>query len=158
MPCCVEDMGAYVYLNLALIYNSLNQVDKALEAFNMGLDEHDGKHIILEDYLNCGIELFSKADMDFEFNRCADELEKRIETMYAVEYIDACIALFDYYLEQKTFDQVKAILRYMESYMAKHPDEIRLGLMVESSRYKYGKVICDLDVIILALEKKECIL
>ena len=141
MPCCVEDMGAYVYLNLALIYNSLNQVDKALEAFNMGLDEHDGKHIILEDYLNCGIELFSKAGMDFELNRCADELEKRIETMYAVEYIDACI-------------QVKAILRYMDSYMVKHPDEIRLGLMVESSRYKYGKVICDLDVIILALEKK----
>lgn len=131
MPCCVEDMGAYVYLNLALIYNSLNQVDKALEAFNMGLDEHDGKHIILEDYLNCGIELFSKAGMDFELNRCADELEKRIETMYAVEYIDACIALFDYYLEQKMFVQVKAILRY-----------------------KYGKVICDLDVIILALEKK----
>ena len=154
MPCCVEDMGAYVYLNLALIYNSLNQVDKALEAFNMGLDEHDGKHIILEDYLNCGIELFSKAGMDFELNRCADELEKRIETMYAVEYIDACIALFDYYLEQKMFAQVKAILRYMDSYMAKHPDEIRLGLMVESSRYKYGKVICDLDVIILALEKK----
>lgn len=156
MPCCVEDMGAYVYLNLALIYNSLNQVDKALEAFNMGLDEHDGKHIILEDYLNCGIELFSKAGMDFELNRCADELEKRIETMYAVEYIDACIALFDYYLEQKMFVQVKAILRYMDSYMAKHPDEIRLGLMVESSRYryKYGKVICDLDVIILALEKK----
>lgn len=154
MPCCVEDMGAYVYLNLALIYNSLNQVDKALEAFNMGLDEHDGKHIILEDYLNCGIELFSKAGMDFELNRCADELEKRIETMYAVEYIDACIALFDYYLEQKMFAQVKATLRYMDSYMAKHPDEIRLGLMVESSRYKYGKVICDLDVIILALEKK----
>lgn len=154
MPCCVEDMGAYVYLNLALIYNSLNQVDKALEAFNMGLDEHDGKHIILEDYLNCGIELFSNAGMDFELNRCADELEKRIETMYAVEYIDACIALFDYYLEQKMFVQVKAILRYMDSYMAKHPDEIRLGLMVESSRYKYGKVICDLDVIILALEKK----
>ena len=154
MPCCVEDMGAYVYLNLALIYNSLNQVDKALEAFYMGLDEHDGKHIILEDYLNCGIELFSKAGMDFELKRCADELEKRIETMYAVEYIDACIALFDYYLEQKMFAQVKAILRYMDSYMAKHPDEIRLGLMVESSRYKYGKVICDLDVIILALEKK----
>ena len=154
MPCCVEDMGAYVYLNLALIYNSLNQVDKALEAFNIGLDEHDGKHIILEDYLNCGIELFSKAGMDFELSRCADELEKRIETMYAVEYIDACIALFDYYLEQKMFVQVKAILRYMDSYMAKHPDEIRLGLMVESSRYKYGKVICDLDVIILALEKK----
>lgn len=154
MPCCVEDMGAYVYLNLALIYKSLNQVDKALEAFNIGLDEHDGKHIILEDYLNCGIELFSKAGMDFELNRCADELEKRIETMYAVEYIDACIALFDYYLEQKMFVQVKAILRYMDSYMAKHPDEIRLGLMVESSRYKYGKVICDLDVIILALEKK----
>ena len=154
MPCCVEDMGAYVYLNLALIYNSLNQVDKALEAFNIGLDKHDGKHIILEDYLNCGIELFSKAGMDFELNRCADELEKRIETMYAVEYIDACIALFDYYLEQKMFVQVKAILRYMDSYMAKHPDEIRLGLMVESSRYKYGKVICDLDVIILALEKK----
>lgn len=65
MPCCVEDMGAYVYLNLALIYNSLNQVDKALEAFYMGLDEHDGKHIILEDYLNCGIELFSKSGMDF---------------------------------------------------------------------------------------------
>ena len=154
MPCCVEDMGAYVYLNLALIYNSLNQVDKALEAFNMGLDEHDGKHIILEDYLNCGIELFSKAGMDSELKRCADELEKRIESLCAVEYIDACIALFDYYLEQKMFAQVKGILRYMDSYMAKHPDEIRLGLMVESSRYKYGKVICDLDVIILALEKK----
>ena len=143
-----------VILMMRVRQNSLNQVDKALEAFNMGLDEHDGKHIILEDYLNCGIELFSKAGMHSELNRCADELEKRIETMYAVEYIDACIALFDYYLEQKMFAQVKATLRYMDSYMAKHPDEIRLGLMVESSRYKYGKVICDLDVIILALEKK----
>ena len=143
-----------VILMMRVRQNSLNQVDKALEAFNMGLDEHDGKHIILEDYLNCGIELFSNAGMDSELKRCADELEKRIESLCAVEYIDACIALFDYYLEQKMFAQVKATLRYMDSYMAKHPDEIRLGLMVESSRYKYGKVICDLDVIILALEKK----
>ena len=41
----------------------------------------------------------------------------------------------------------------MDSYMNKHPDEIRLGLMVESSRYKYGKVIQDSNAIILALEK-----
>lgn len=151
-----EDVGhyCYEYNNISITYVKQEKYEEALEAFNIGLDEHDGKHIILEDYLNCGIELFSKAGMDFELNRCADELEKRIETMYAVEYIDACIALFDYYLAQKMFVQVKAILRYMDSYMAKHPDEIRLGLMVESSRYKYGKVICDLDVIILALEKK----
>ena len=154
MPCCIEDMGAYVYLNLALVYNNLNQVDKALEAFYIGLDEHDGKYIILEDYLNCGIELFSKSGMDFELKRCADELEKRLENLYAAEYIDVCVALFDYYLEQKMFDRVQFILNNMDSYMNKHPDEIRLGLMVESSRYKYGKVICDLDVIILALEKK----
>ena len=154
MPCCIEDMGAYVYLNLALVYNNLNQVDKALEAFYIGLDEHDGKHIILEDYLNCGIELFSKSGMDFELKRCAEELEKRLENLYAAEYIDVCVALFDYYLEQKMFDRVQFILNNMDSYMNKHPDEIRLGLMVESSRYKYGKVIQDSNVIILALEKK----
>ena len=154
MPCCIEDMGAYVYLNLALVYNNLNQVDKALEAFYIGLDEHDGKHIILEDYLNCGIELFSKSGMDFELKRCAEELEKRLENLYAAEYIDVCVALFDYYLEQKMFDRVQFILNNMDSYMNKHPDEIRLGLMVESSRYKYGKVIKDSNVIILALEKK----
>ena len=61
--------------------------------------------------------------------------------MYAAEYIDVCVALFDYYLEQKMFDRVQFILNNMDSYMNKHPDEIRLGLMVESSRYKYGKVI-----------------
>ena len=154
MSCCIEDMGAYVYLNLALVYNNLNQVDKALEAFYIGLDEHDGKHIILEDYLNCGIELFSKSGMDFELKRCAEELEKRLENLYAAEYIDVCVALFDYYLEQKMFDRVQFILNNMDSYMNKHPDEIRLGLMVESSRYKYGKVIQDSNVIILALEKK----
>ena len=154
MPCCIEDMGAYVYLNLALVYNNLNQVDKALEAFYIGLDEHDGKHIILEDYLNCGIELFSKSGMDFELKRCAEELEKRLENLYAAEYIDVCVALFDYYLEQKMFDRVQFVLNNMDSYMNKHPDEIRLGLMVESSRYKYGKVIQDSNVIILALEKK----
>ena len=154
MPCCIENMGAYVYLNLALVYNHLNQVDKALEAFYIGLDEYDGKHIILEDYLNCGIELFSKAGMDFELNRCAEELEKRLENLYAAEYIDVCVALFDYYLEQKMFDRVQFILNNMDSYMNKHPDEIRLGLMVESSRYKYGKVIRNSDVIIMALEKK----
>ena len=154
MPCCIEDMGAYVYLNLALVYNNLNQVDKALEAFYIGLDEHDGKHIILEDYLNCGIELFSKSGMDFELKRCAEELEKRLENLYAAEYIDVCVALFDYYLEQKMFYRVQFILNNMDSYMNKHPDEIRLGLMVESSRYKYGKVIQDSNVIILALEKK----
>lgn len=154
MPCCIEDMGAYVYLNLALVYNNLNQVDKALEAFYIGLDEHDGKHIILEDYLNCGIELFSKSGMDFELKRCAEELEKRLENLYAAEYIDVCVALFDYYLEQKMFDRVQFVLNNMDSYMNKHPDEIRLGLMVESSRYKYGKVIQDSNVIILALKKK----
>ena len=154
MPCCIENMGAYVYLNLALVYNHLNQVDKALEAFYIGLDEYDGKHIILEDYLNCGIELFSKSGMDFELKRCAEELEKRLENLYAAEYIDVCVALFDYYLEQKMFDRVQFILNNMDSYMNKHPDEIRLGLMVESSRYKYGKVIQNSNVIILALEKK----
>ena len=153
MPCCIENMGAYVYLNLALVYNHLNQVDKALEAFYIGLDEYDGKHIILEDYLNCGIELFSKSGMEFELKRCAEELEKRLENLYAAEYIDVCVALFDYYLEQKMFDRVQFILNNMDSYMNKHPDEIRLGLMVESSRYKYGKVIQDSNAIILALEK-----
>lgn len=157
MPFVRELISAFNLMGVMLYYDGANVSSRYYyeKALQIAMEhEHDGKHIILEDYLNCGIELFSKADMDFEFNRCADELEKRIETMYAVEYIDACIALFDYYLEQKMFDQVKAILRYMDSYMAKHPDEIRLGLMVESSRYKYGKVICDLDVIILALEKK----
>ena len=154
MPCCIEDMGAYVYLNLALVYNNLNQVDKTLEVFYIGLDEHDGKHIILEDYLNCGIELFSKSGMDFELKRCAEELEKRLENLYAAEYIDVCVALFDYYLEKKAFTQVEVVLQYMDSYMAKHPDEIRLGLMVESSRYKYGKVIKNSNIIILALERK----
>ena len=153
MSCCIENMGAYVYLNLALVYNQLNQVDKALEVFYIGLDEHDGKHIILEDYLNCGIELFSKSGMDFELKRCAEELEKRLENLYAAEYIDVCVALFDYYLEKKAFTQVEVVLQYMDSYMNKHPDEIRLGLMVESSRYKYGKVIQDSNAIILALEK-----
>ena len=153
MPCCIENMGAYVYLNLALVYNHLNQVDKALEAFYIGLDEYDGKHIILEDYLNCGIELFSKSGMEFELKRCAEELEKRLENLYAAEYIDVCVALFDYYLEQKMFDRVQFILNNMDSHMNKHPDEIRLGLMVESSRYKYGKVIQDSNAIILALEK-----
>lgn len=154
MPCCIEDMGAYVYLNLALVYNNLNQVDKALEAFYIGLDEHDGKHIILEDYLNCGIELFTKASMNSELKRCADELENRLDGLFAVEYMDACVALFDYYLEQKMFDQLETILQYMDSYMSKHPDEIRLGLMVESSRYKYGKIINNSNIIIQALEKK----
>ena len=154
MSCCIENMGAYVYLNLALVYNQLNQVDKALEVFYIGLDEHDGKHIILEDYLNCGIELFSKSGMDFELKRCAEELEKRLENLYAAEYIDVCVALFDYYLEKKAFTQVEVVLQYMDSYMNKHPDEIRLGLMVESSRYKYGKVIKNSNIIILALERK----
>ena len=112
------------------------------------------KSLILEDYLNCGIELFSKSGMDFELKRCAEELEKRLENLYAAEYIDVCVALFDYYLEQKMFDRVQFVLNNMDSYMNKHPDEIRLGLMVESSRYKYGKVIQDSNVIILALEKK----
>ena len=154
MSCCIENMGAYVYLNLALVYNQLNQVDKTLEVFYIGLDEHDGKHIILEDYLNCGIELFSKSGMDFELKRCAEELEKRLENLYAAEYIDVCVALFDYYLEKKAFTQVEVVLQYMDSYMNTHPDEIRLGLMVESSRYKYGKVIKNSNIIILALERK----
>ena len=154
MSCCIENMGAYVYLNLALVYNQLNQVDKTLEVFYIGLDEHDGKHIILEDYLNCGIELFSKSGMDLELKRCAEELEKRLENLYAAEYIDVCVALFDYYLEKKAFTQVEVVLQYMDSYMNKHPDEIRLGLMVESSRYKYGKVIKNSNIIILALERK----
>ncbi len=154
LPYCDEYMAAYVYLNLSVTYKELNRLEEAYEAFSTGLNEHNGRGVILEDYLSCGMELFYKMDRKEEYIQYRDELISLLDTMYAAEYIDSCCSLFDCFLKSNDYDSCQEMLRRMDDYMLKHVREIRVGLLVETKRYEFGKQTNQTEIMLQALEQK----
>lgn len=151
---CDEYMGAYVYLNLSVSYMHLNRLDEAYQAFNVGLSEYNGREVILEDYLSCGMELFQKMNRQEEYIQYRNEILKQLDSMYAAEYIDSCLSLFDCSLTSKDYSTCRVILVRMDKYMEKHQKEIRIGLMVETKRYELGEKINNYKMMIHALKQK----
>ncbi len=74
--------------------------------------------------------------------------------MYAAEYIDSCISLFECSLASDDFSTCRVILSRMDEYMEKHKSEIRIGLNVATKRYQLGKKLDDSKMMIQALEQK----
>lgn len=151
---CDEYMGAYVYLNLSVSYMHLNRLEEAYQAFNVGLNEYNGREVILEDYLSCGMELFQKMNKQEEYIKYRNEVLKLLDSMYAAEYIDSCLSLFDCSLANKDYSTCRVILVRMDKYMEKHQKEIRIGLMIETKRYELGEKINNFKMMIHALKQK----
>lgn len=154
LPYSDADIGAHVYLNLSEVYLRLNELEKALEAYQYGFNDCDGKNSIPDDYLTFSIILFSKLQDIDAYTKQKEKILEQIHDFAAVEFIDACNALFSCGMEQENYPLVKEVLSFMDVYVKKHPDELRMALLYENFKYQYAKKFQNKDEMISALEQK----
>ncbi len=149
-----QDLGAYIYLNLADIYKNLNRLDDAYKAFKIGVEEYNAMEIIEDGYIASGMEIFLRMGKRDEYLEYRKKIVSMVDDLPAPRYIDCCFSLFDCLLYEDNFEACKKIINYMSNYVEKHKNETRVGLLVESRRYDLGKKMNDKDIMLKALENK----
>lgn len=155
LPETEESMAAYVYLNKADIYCHLGRLDEAEEIFDMAEREHHLKEEIPYDYMTCSVSLFyRRKDME-KYRNYVGEVINNLSNMDAAEYIDACRTVSECALDLGDYETVELFVSKMNSYMEKHPNENKVGLIFEQLKYEYAKKIGNEHLALKALEEKE---
>ncbi len=149
-----EKMGAYIYLNKSDIYRYFGRLEEAVEAYETSIREYNGREILPDDTLICGISLFHSLGDQEKYAACMQKVLDQLGDMYASEFIDACKMVFECSLQDENYELVDTIIEKMDDYMQLHPGENKVGLRVEEVKYIYAKKIGDRDAMLAAMEKK----
>ena len=152
---CDEEMGAYIYLNLAIIYHNLDKLEDALWSFERCINKYHANDILQDDVLICGTALYYKLNDTEKYQQYQYKLLERLDRMFASEFVDASQALFDCALDSQDDNLAQRIIEKMDVYMERFPQEVHIGLWVESCKYRYAKMRQDDHSALLALEKKD---
>lgn len=96
------EMGAYVYLNLAIIYHNLGNLEDSLWSFERCINEYHANEILPDDVLICGTSLYYKLGNTEKYQQYQSQLLSRLDQMFASEFVDASQALFGCALDFRT--------------------------------------------------------
>lgn len=149
------EMGAYVYLNLAIIYHNLGNLEDSLWSFERCINEYHANEILPDDVLICGTSLYYKLGNTEKYQQYQSQLLSRLDQMFASEFVDASQALFGCALDFQDDTLARSIIAKMDGYMERFPQEVNIGLWVEDCKYKYAKMRGNADAALQALEKKD---
>ena len=148
-------MGAYVYLNMAIIYQNMNDLKEAVWAFRRCVDVYHADELLPDDVLICGTGLCYKTGDTEQYRRYEQSLLEKTDDINASEFMDACQVIFDCAMDAQDDDLVREVFRRMDTYLAKYPREINIGLRVEECKYQYAKVRGSEHEMLRALERKD---
>ncbi len=149
-----EEMKAYVYLNKAITYHNMGQLENALQAYRISSEQYHGGEILPDDTLICGAALFYKIGDQEKYEACKNKIVEKIDTMYASELMDACKALFDCGIDSGNDALVEKIIAVLENYLREHPSETKVGVKIEEYKYLYAAAKQNYSGMLEALEKK----
>lgn len=152
---CDDEMGAYVYLNMAIIYQNMGKLDEAMWAFRRCIDTYHADELLPDDIMICGTGLYYKTGNVEKYQQYAQSLLKKTDDMNASEFMDACQVIFDCAVDAKDDDLVKEVISRMDAYLAKYPREVNIGLRVEECKYQYAKMRGNEHEMLRALERKD---
>ena len=151
---CDKVMGAYVYLNLAITYGKLGELDESLWALERCINEYNGREVLPDDVLICGTALYYKRGEMEKYREYQSRLLERLDEMFASEFMDAGQVLFECALDAKNDALARIVIRKMDDYMVRYPKENNIGLWVEDCKYQYAKMRGSESAMMQALEKK----
>ena len=152
---CDEEMGAYVYLNMALIYQNIGNLTEAMWAFRRCVDVYHADELLPDDVLICGTGLYYKTGNAEKYRQYEQSLLEKTDEMNASEFMDACQVIFDCAMDAQDDELVREVFRRMDAYLAKYPQEVNIGLRVEECKYQYAKVRGSEHEMLRALERKD---
>lgn len=116
---CDGEMGAYVYLNMALIYQGLDNLNDAMWAFQRCIDTYHADELLPDDVLICGTGLYYKNGDQKMYRRYRQKLLNKAEDMHASEFMDAVQVVFDCALDAHDDDLAREVIRKMDEYTAR---------------------------------------
>ena len=152
---CDDEMGAYVYLNLAIIYGKTGKLDEALWAFQLCINQYRAEEILPDDVLICGTALYYHRGELETFRIWREKLLDRLTEMYASEFMDASQVLFDCAMDARNDVLVQRILLKMDAYLERYPDELNIGLHIEDCKYQYAEAQQNDKAMLQALKQKD---
>ena len=153
---CDDDMGAYVYLNMAIIYHNQNDLKEAMWAFRRCVDIYHADELLPDDVLICGTGLYYKIGDLENYRQYEQRLLEKTAAMNASEFIDACQIIFDCAVDAQDDALVRQVFDRMDNYLARYPREVNIGLRVEECKYRYAKMRGNEHEMLRALERKDC--
>lgn len=151
---CDEEMGAYIYINKSISLQKLNRLTEALKAFELGVSQYHADTIVPDDVTRCAATLYYKLEQPEKYETYKKQILSKMDEMYAAEFMDACRELFECGRDSCDDNLMNHILRSMNQYMKKYPDEIKVGLEFAELIYVYAVGKMDKDAILEALEAK----
>ena len=154
LPDSDEEMGAYVYLNLAIILQRLGKLQEALRAYETCVGTYRGDKVLPDDTLLTGATLYYRLGRQEKYLEYKDQVMEKLSDMYAAEFMDACKELFSCGMDAGDDALIRGILNSMDRYMERYPHEIRVGLTVADLKYQYARKCADTEAVLAALEQK----
>ena len=155
LPDSEVPMGAYIYLNKSIAYLKLNRLSEALDNYNTAVDCYDAKAVLPYDTVLCGVSLYYKlGDME-KYEAAKEQTLAQLDEMHASEAMESCRNLFECGMDSGDEALVAAIFRTMDSYIAKHPKEIKVGLTMAELKYAYAAQKGDKDAMLNALQQEK---
>lgn len=145
-------MGAYIYLNKSIAYLKLNRLSDALDNYNTAVDCYDAKIVLPYDTVLCGVSLYYKLGDMKKYEAAKAQTLAQLDEMHASEAMESCRNLFECGMDSGDEALVAAIFRTMDSYIAKHPQEIKVGLTMAELKYAYAAQKGDKDAMLSALQ------
>lgn len=148
-------MGAYIYLNKSIAYLKLNRLGEALDTYNTAVECYDARDVLPYDTVLCGVSLYYKlGDME-KYEAAKEQTLAQLDEMHASEAMESCRNLFECGMDSGDEALVAAIFRTMDSYIAKHPQEIKVGLTMAELKYAYAAQKGDKDAMLNALQQEK---
>ena len=154
LPYCDEEMGAYIYINESICYYKLNRLEESLQAYKTSTDTYHSYDYIPDDALRCAVGLYYRLKDTEKYAQYKQEILSRMSEMNAPDVIDACKELFECGMDSDEDSLLTTILHFLDQYLLKYPEEIKIGQAVAEMKYTYALKQKDAEALIEALEKK----
>ena len=154
MPNSAPDMGAYVYINKALLYMRMDLLEDSVEAYETSVTKYHADSIIPNDAHLCAAMLSYKLGELDRYEIYKAQIISRLDEMYTAEFIDSCRDLFDCGMDSGDDELINCILGAMDKHIAEHPNEIKVGITGAELKYSYAYKRGDTAAMLEALEQE----
>lgn len=154
MPDSAEDMGAYVFINKALLYMRMDLLEDSVEAYETSITRYHADSIIPNDAHLCAAMLSYKLGEMDRYEIYKAQILSRLDEMYTAEFIDSCRDLFDCGMDSGDDELINCILNAMDKHIADHPSEIKVGITGAEFKYSYAYKRGDTAAMLEALEQE----
>ena len=152
LPDSEEPMGAFINLNKTVSLRRLGRLQEAEAAYERAVREYDARTVLPDDTLLCGLSLYYALGDRKQYEAIKAQTLLRLREMHASEAMETCQNLFECGMDAEDEHLLKEVFRIMESYMAEHPEEIKVGRTMAELKYRRAERAGDKDAMLRALQ------